>query len=54
MQSPEVIYIPPIRDNILYAIVDKPKIIGAYFKGIIDRLKAERTNMDRIIISVKL
>ena len=51
MQSPEVVYIPPIKDNILYAVVDKPKII---FKGIIDRLKAERTNIERIIISVKL
>ena len=38
MQSPEVIYIPPIKDNILYAVIDKPKIIGDYFKGIIDRL----------------
>ena len=28
MQSPEVIYIPPIKDNILYAVIDKPKIIG--------------------------
>ena len=36
MQPPEVIYIPPIKDNILYGIVDKPKIIGDYFKGIID------------------
>ena len=34
MQSPEVIYIPPIKDIILYyAVVDKPKIIGDYFKG---------------------
>ena len=40
---------------ILCAIVDRPKIIGEYyFKGIIDWLKAERTNMERIIISVKL
>ena len=43
MQLPEVIYIPPIKDNFLYAVVDQPKIIGDYFKGIIDRLKAERT-----------
>ena len=33
MQSPEVIYIPPIKDNILYAVVDKPKIVGDCFKG---------------------
>ena len=53
MQSPEVIYIQLIKDNILYAVVDKPKITGDYFKGIIDRLKAERTNMDRIITFCK-
>ena len=32
MQSPEVIYIPPIKDNIIYAIIDKPKSLVIILK----------------------
>ena len=32
MQSPEVIYIPPIKDNIVYAIIDKPKSLVIILK----------------------
>jgi len=53
MQSPEIVYVPPVKDNIVYAVLDKPKDIGNYFKGIVDKLKAEQTNMDRIIIFCK-
>ena len=32
MQSPEVIYIPPIKDNIIYVIIDKPKSLVIILK----------------------
>lgn len=53
MQSPEVIYIPPVKGNIIYDVIDKPKNIGDYFKGVVDKLKNECTNLDRIIIFCK-
>ena len=54
MQSPEIIYIPPARDNIIYRVMEKPKS-GVYevFRPIIERLKKERSNMGRIIIFCK-
>lgn len=55
MQTPEIIYIPPARDNILYAVMDKPKGDNAVqvFECIVDKLKAERSNMGRVIIFCK-
>ena len=31
MQSPEAIYIPPIKNNIIYEVMEKPKCVGSYF-----------------------
>lgn len=53
MQRPEIIYIPPVKDNIIYTVLDKPRDIGDYFKGIVDKLKVERINMHRMIIFCK-
>ena len=56
MQAPEIIYIPPTRDNILYAVMEKPKgynAVSEVFKCITDKLKAERTSVGRIIIFCK-
>ena len=36
MQSPEVIYIPSIKNNIIYEVLEKPKCVGGYFKVIVD------------------
>jgi len=35
MKTPEVIYIPPIKTNKIYSMLEKPKNIGDYFGGII-------------------
>ncbi len=32
MQSPDIIYIPPVKDNIVYNVLDKPKDISEYFE----------------------
>ena len=53
MQSPEIVYIPPVKGNIIYTVLDKPKKSEDYFKGVIEKLKDERTNLDRIIIFCK-
>ena len=56
MQTPEIIYIPPARDNILYAVMDKPKgdnAVREVFECIVDKLKTERSNMGRVIIFCK-
>ena len=50
MQSPEAIYIPPIKNNIIYEVLEKPKCVGGYFKGIVDILKTKRTNSGRKIV----
>ena len=36
MQLPEIeiIYIPPVKNNIIYVVLDKPKDIGDYFERI--------------------
>ena len=52
MQRPEVIYIPSSKDNILYAVADKPSTIGGLFKPIVEKLKIKR-NMGRVIIFCK-
>ncbi len=53
MQLPDIIYIPPVKDNIVYNVLDKPKDISEYFEKIVDKLKVERANMPRIIIFCK-
>ncbi len=54
MQMPEVIYVPPARENILYAVMEKPRgdnAICEVFKCcIVEKLKIERRNMGRVII----
>ena len=54
MQAPEITYIPPAKENLLYSVLDKPKGgISEAFKSIVDRLKSERSKMGRIIIFCK-
>ena len=54
MQKPDIIYVSPARDNILYTVVDKPKDgVGDFLKHIVGTLKVERSNMGRIIIFCK-
>ena len=53
MHSPEVIYIPPIKNNIIHEVLEKPKHVGGYFKGIVDNLKTKRTNSGRKIVFCK-
>lgn len=54
MQAPEIVYVPPVRDNTLYTVLDKPKDgVGDFFKPIIDKLILERSNMGRTIIFCK-
>ena len=54
MQKPDIIYVSPARDNILYTVVDKPKDgVGDFFKHIVGTLKVERSNMGWIIIFCK-
>ncbi len=47
MQAPEIIYVPPIKDSILYSVVEKPKVerVSKVFKPIIEKLIAERSKM---------
>ncbi len=56
MQMPEIIYVPPARENILYAVMEKPRgdnAICEVFKCIVEKLKIERRNMGRVIIFCK-
>ena len=52
MQLPEVIYIPPIKNNINMKYW-KNLCVGGYFIGIVDNLKTKRTNSGRIIVFCK-
>lgn len=52
MQKPEIIYIPPAKDNILYTVIDKPSAVSDFFQPIVEKLKVER-NMGRVIIFCK-
>lgn len=53
MQNPEVVYVPPIKHNIIYAVAEKPKDgISKVFQPIVDQLIEDR-NMGRIIIFCK-
>ena len=49
MESPAIIYIPPVRNNVMYYVANKPRGIDGAFRPIIDRLKYDR-NIGRIII----
>ena len=53
MQLPEIIYIPPVKNNIIYVVLDKPKDIGDYFERIVEKLKVEGISMHRMIIFCK-
>ncbi len=53
MQKPAVIYVPPVKSNIAYYVMDKPKDgIHVAFQPIVDKLIDDR-NMGRIIIFCK-
>lgn len=49
MQKPAIIYIPPVRNNIIYHVEDKPESISVAFKPIAERL-TENRSMGRLII----
>ena len=53
MQLPEIIYIPPVKNNIIYVVLDKPKDIGNYFERIVEKLKVQGISMHRMIIICK-
>ena len=38
MESPAIIYIPPVRNNVMYYVANKPGGIDGAFRPIIDRL----------------
>jgi hypothetical protein len=38
-----IVYVPQVKDNIVYIVLDKPK--DGYFKVIVEKFKAERANM---------
>ena len=54
MQDTAIVYVPPLNNNIIYFVTDKPiGGISEAFQPIVDRLIRERT-MDRIIIFCQL
>ena len=53
MQLPEIIYVPPVKNNIIYVVLDKPKDNGDYFERIVEKLKVEGISMHRMIIFCK-
>ena len=54
MQDTSIVYVPPLKNNIIYFVTDKPRGgISEAFQPIVDRLICERT-MDRIIIFCRL
>ena len=34
MQSPEVIYIPPVKNNIIYEVLENLNVLAAIVKGL--------------------
>lgn len=53
MQAPAIIYVPPVRSNILYMVKDKPEGgIDEFFKPMVENLKVQRC-MGRVIIFCK-
>ena len=56
MKKPEIVYVPPARENIVYAVMDKPReddAICEVFQCIVEKLKIERSNVGRVIIFCK-
>ncbi len=53
MQSPGVVYIPPTKLNIVYEVLEKPRNVSGYFKGIVQSLKTEQINCGRKIVFCK-
>ena len=49
MQTPVIVSIPPIKDNIIYCVSQKNSICLS-LGPVVDKLVAQRTSMDRIII----
>ena len=50
MQTPSIVYVPPVKGNVIYNVFDKPKGgIPAAFSPIVDALRQNR-NMGRILI----
>ena len=42
MQMPEIVYVPPARENIVYAVMDKPRgddAICEVFQCIVEKLR---------------
>ena len=57
MQMPEIVYVPPTRENIMYAVMNKPRgddAICEVFQCTVEKLKIERSNMGRVIIFCKM
>ena len=51
MRAPAVVYVSPVRANIAYFVVDKPKGgIGVAFRPIVEKLKQGGDRMGRIMI----
>ena len=53
MQMPEIVYVPPTRENIVYAVMDKPRgddAICEIIQCIVEKLKID---MGRVIIFCK-
>ena len=56
MKMPEIVCVPPARENIVYAVMDKPRgndAICEVFQCIVEKLKIERSDMGRVIIFCK-
>ena len=54
MQDTAIVYVPPLKNNTIYFVTDKPRGgISEAFQPIVDRLMCELT-MDRIIIFCRL
>ena len=49
MQTPVIVSIPPIKDNIIYCVSQNNSICLS-LGPVVDKLVAQRTSMDRIII----
>ena len=50
MQKPSIIYLPPVKHNLVFGVYEKPKGgISVAFEPVVSNLKQDR-NMGRIII----
>lgn len=53
MQKPSIVYIPPAKNNIFYAVAEKPKGgLSEAFQPVVDQLISDR-NMGRMIVFCK-